>query len=96
LGTVRFSKRAGDTVVYRFKGKDIALITSKGRSYSKAKIYIDGHFKKTVNAYSKKSKKRQTIYSKTFAGTGVHKIKIVNLATKRHKRFDIDGLAVGR
>ena len=95
LQTVKFSKRRGDTMTYRFRGKSLGLISTRGNR-SKAKIYIDGRFAKTVDAYSSTFKPRRLIFERSWAKSGLHTIKVINSATPGRPRFDVDGLAVGR
>ncbi len=97
LSTVRYSYRRGHTIVYKVRNaKSIGLISTKAKSRGKAKIYIDGKWVKTVDAYSSKTRTRQLIFNKTFSKKKTHYIKIVNLGTPGRARFDIDGIAVGR
>lgn len=94
LGTVRFSTKRGDALVYKFTGKSVALITTKARNRGGAKIYIDGKLKKRVNAYSQTAKYRKVIFSKRWRKSRTHRIKIINLGIRGRRRFDVDGLAV--
>lgn len=96
MGTVRYSTVAGQSLTYRFSGKSVNLIGTKGASRSKAKIYIDGNYIRTVEEYSASARYRQVIYTKAWSAVGTHTIKIVNLATSGRTRFDVDGLGVER
>jgi hypothetical protein len=94
LGTVRHSSKAGHKITYRFTGRSVAVIGTKGPGYSKAKIYIDGKYIKTIDAYASTVKYRQSLYSKSWTKSGTHTITIENLATSGRSRLDMDGLAV--
>lgn len=94
LGTVRYSSAKGDAITYKFTGKSVSLITTKAKNRAKAKIYIDGKYKKTVDTYSAAIKYRRVVYSKDFTKSGTHTIKIVNVGNR--KRLDVDALGVGR
>ena len=97
LSSVRYSYKRNHTMIYKVpNAKSIGLITTKAKSRGKAKIYIDGKYVKTVDAYAKKTKPRTLIYNKTFFKKKTHYIKIVNLGTPGRARFGIDGIAVGR
>lgn len=96
MDTVRFSRTAGNEIVFKFQGKDLRLISTKGPNRSRAKIYIDGRYRKTVDAYSEKYKYRRPLYSTSWDTQGEHFLKVVNLGTPGRDRFDIDALAVGR
>ena len=95
-GTVTYSKTKGQTIVYKFRGKTVSLISTKGRDRSKAKIYIDNVHRNTIDAYATERKWRYTVFTANFRESGVHYLKVVNLATAGRSRFDIDALAVGR
>ena len=96
LGTVRYSSTAGNEIVFKFEGNELLLISTKGPNRSKAEIYIDGVYKKTIDAYSENMKWRQALFSTSWSRSGTHELKVVNLGTKGRSRFDIDGIAVGR
>ncbi len=97
LSSVRYSYKRNHTMIYKVpNAKSIGLIATKAKSRGKAKIYIDGKYVKTVDAYAKKTKARTLIYNKTFVKKKTHYIKIVNLGTPGRRRFDVDGIAVGR
>lgn len=95
-GTVRSSATKGDYVMYKFVGKSIRLISTKGQGRSRAAIFIDDRRVATVNAFRKKTRFRQVLFSKTWRKTGTHSLKVVNLATPGRPRFDIDALAIER
>ena len=92
--TIRFSKTAGDEIVYRFTGNKVYLIATKAKKRNKAEIYIDGDYKKTINTNSTKSRYRREVYHFTFSKIGTHNLKIVNVGNE--DRLDLDGLAVRR
>ncbi len=94
-GTVRYSRSRGNSITYRFKAKSLGLVATKGNR-SRAKIFIDGNYTKTIDARSSSFKPRRLIFNKSWARKGTHTIKIVNLATSGRRRFDVDGIAVGR
>lgn len=95
-GTVRYSAAAGESVTYRFTGKSFHLIGTKGASRSKAKVYIDGAYVRTIDAYSATPRYRQRLYYKGWGSAGTHTIKIENLATAGRHRFDVDAIGVVR
>lgn len=96
IGSVRFSRRAGNSITYKFSGKSVALIATKGPNRSRAAIYVDGRYIKTIDAFSAGVKFRQSVFSRSWSGPGIHYLKIVNEATRGRSLFDIDALAVGR
>jgi beta propeller repeat protein len=96
LGTTRYSTKRGHKITYKFTGKSVALIGPKASSRAKAKVYINGNYVKTIDAYSSTLKHRQVLFSKTWSKSGTRTITIENLGTAGRTRFDVDGLGVGR
>ncbi len=96
LGTVRYSSTAGNEIVFSFEGNEVSLISTQGPNRSKAKIYVDGVYMKTIDAYSENMRWRQALFTESWSKSGTHELKVVNLGTPGRSRFDIDGIAVGR
>lgn len=96
LGTLRYSTKANEYITYKATGNRFALMAFKGTGRSKAKIYIDGVYKTTIDTYSSTAKYRQVVYTYNWSTSGTHTIKIVNVGTSGRSRLDIDGLAVGK
>ena len=93
-GTLRYSARRGQEIVYKFTGKRVILVSTKARNRGKAKIYVDGKYVKTIDAYSKKTKPRQIIYTKYWGKSKTHFVKIVNLGTPGRRVFDVDAIGI--
>ncbi|HEB12677.1 MAG TPA: hypothetical protein ENI11_03260, partial [Actinobacteria bacterium] len=96
LNSVRYSVKEGDTLVYRFSGRSVKLISTKAPSRSKAKIYIDGRYVKTIDNHASKVKFRKIVFSKSWKKKKSHNLKIVNLGTPGRSLFDVDALAITR
>ncbi|HEB13107.1 MAG TPA: hypothetical protein ENI11_05480, partial [Actinobacteria bacterium] len=94
LRTIRRSTRRGDYVTYRFKGKAVFLVTTMGRYYSKADIYVNGKFMERVNGFSHRTRFRKVLWGKSWGKYRTRTLKIVNVGNKR--RIDLDALAVLR
>lgn len=62
LRTIRRSTRRGDSVTYRFQGKAVFLVATKGRYYSMADIYVNGRFVERVNGFSHKTRFRKVLW----------------------------------
>ncbi len=95
-GTARRSNTARHWIKYRVKGKSVHLIFKKGPNQSRAKIYIDGVYVKTIDTKSSSVKHRKAAFNKTWGSRGTHVVKIVNLATPGRARLDVDGIGIGR
>ena len=96
LGTTWYSRWRGNRIVYKFNGQSVSLISARGPNRSKAKIYIDGRYVKTIDNYAYRTQVRQVVFHHAWRRPGTHYLKVVNLATPGRRRFDIDGLAVER
>lgn len=89
-GTIYRSDKAGDSVSFLFKGKNIYLIGSKGPGMSKAKVYVDGRYAATVDAFAATNTYRRVLFARSVGGSGRHLVTIRNLATAGRPAFDID------
>ncbi len=94
--SIRYSVTGGDVLIYRFSGKSVKLISTKAPSRSRAKIYINGRYIKTINTYSSKIKYRQVVFSAKWRTKKTRNLKIVNMGTPGRSLFDTDGLAITR
>jgi len=90
LGTFRQSAQRGDYVIYKFKAAHFALISTKGKKQGKARIFVDGKLKRSVDTYSRTPKYRQIVFEIDLKRRW-HAVKIVNLGTPGRPRFDVDG-----
>jgi len=96
LTSARYSYKSGHTLVYRLDNTNgIGLVTTKGSNRGRAKIYVDGKYIETVDAYSSKHKPRQLIFYNSFSKKGTHFLKIINKGTPGRARFDVDGIVAG-
>jgi hypothetical protein len=66
-------------------------IEAKGPARGKAKIYDDGVYVKTIDAYASANTNRVLRWDKRISGSSNHTIKVVNLATPGRPRIDVDG-----
>lgn len=95
--SVRYSRQAGDEIVYKLpEVKGVGLIVNKGPDRGKAKIFMDGKYIKTVDAYSERVRPRRQIFYRSFEKQGTHFLKVVNEGTPGRSRFDIDAVAAVR
>lgn len=70
------SSLAGATLSYTFLGNRIALIGPKGPRGGSARIYIDGHYARTVSERSSLSYSRVTLFARNFTTSGRHTITV--------------------
>lgn len=93
-GSDHYTKAAGASGSFSFTGRNVAVIGNVGAGNGSAKMYIDGVLIKTVSEYASSTKYRQVVARRGWPAPGSHTIKLVNVATSGHPRFDIDGIVV--
>lgn len=77
-GSSRSSKTINNYVMVKFKGTGISWIGTKGPGYGRAKIYVDGAHKATINTARSTTAYRQNLYTITGLNAGsTHTLKIV-------------------
>jgi hypothetical protein len=94
-GRVAMSTRApGASATYTFVGSSFAWVSAVSPVRGSANVYVDGTLQATVSLYSKPTITRQMVFTKTWASSGRHTVRIVALGTSGHPRVDVDALVV--
>jgi hypothetical protein len=93
-GSDHYTKAAGASGSFSFTGRNVAVIGNMGTGNGSANEYVDGVRIKTVSEYASSTKYRQVVARRGWPTPGSHTIKMVNVATSGHPRFDIDGIVV--
>ncbi|MCL4721931.1 MAG: hypothetical protein KJ041_08285, partial [Gammaproteobacteria bacterium] len=72
-------------------GIGISWLGTKGKTYGKATVYIDGVKKKTIDLYASKTSYKKKLWTSAKLSNKVHTIKVVILGTKRKaaKGYDV-------
>ncbi len=94
--TVKFHKTAGKSASYKFTGRAIAWVSTRGPARGSAKVYIDGVLAATVNLNHSSTSYRYVAFQRTWSSSGTHTIKIVVSGSSGHPRVDIDAFEVIR
>jgi hypothetical protein len=83
--------RSGPALTFQFKGTGISWYGTKGTSYGKASVYIDGSKKATVDLYRSSTAYKQKLWTSATLSNGLHTIKIVLTGTRRSaaKGYDV-------
>jgi hypothetical protein len=95
-GKAKYSRQRGATVTARFSGNRIAWVGPIGPTRGAARVYVDGHYVKTVNTYSRSFVARRTLFSRSWASSGTHTLKIVVVGTRGHPIVALDSVAIRR
>ena len=90
-GSVRYSTAAGATAKFAFTGTDVAWVSTRAGNRGKAKVYIDGALKATVDLFSASTQARRIVFAATGLSAGPHTLKIVVSGTSGRPRVDVDG-----
>jgi len=92
-GRLHRSSRAGATVVFQTTARAIAIVARRGPLNGKARIFVDGVDRGTINLYRTSYQARVVVFSTSWATTASHRVKLVVLGTAGHARVDIDAFA---
>ena len=95
-GTSIYARAAGATLSRTFTGRAIAWVAAMGSTRGSAKVYIDGAYVTTVSQYRSDAAYRRIVWSKSWASSGEHTLKIVVTGTAGRPRIDLDALVVIR
>ncbi|MFE3850549.1 peptidoglycan recognition protein [Streptomyces griseorubiginosus] len=82
----------GASLTWTFTGKSAAWVVSRASTSGQAYVYVDGTKVATVDLKSATTKYRQAIWTKSWASSAQHKIKIVVVGTSGRPTITTDGL----
>ncbi|HUG29601.1 MAG TPA: glycosyl hydrolase family 18 protein [Candidatus Limnocylindria bacterium] len=95
-GSDRFATAAGAAMTYSFTGRAIGWVTTLGPGRGTAKVYLDGKLMATIDTHAASVVFRRVAFTKTWASSGYHTIRIVVVGTAGHPRVDVDALEILR
>jgi hypothetical protein len=95
-GRLHRATRAGASVVFRTTARAIAIVARRGPLNGKARVYVDGDLRGTINLNRSSAQARVVVFSASWATTGSHRVRVVVLGTAGHPRVEIDAFAVLR
>jgi hypothetical protein len=93
---VRSTSTAGRWASYTFTGRSIALVTTRGVTRGKVRIYVDGVLQATVDTYRSATQYRSIVWRKAYPSTVTKTIRVVVLGTGGRPRVDLDAFVVLR
>jgi spore germination protein YaaH len=94
--TDTFSTSAGATAKMAFTGRSIAWVTTLGPDRGAVRVFLDGRHVATVDTRAPGVRFRHVAWSRTWATSGTHTLKLVVVGTAGRPRADIDALEVIR
>jgi hypothetical protein len=86
--------RFGASATFTFTGRAIAWVSPMASTFGRARVFIDGHLVGTINLRSATTHLGIVAFSKTFATSGAHTIRIAAIDSGR--RVSIDSFDVLR
>ncbi len=93
---VAYATKAGASASFSFTGRKVTWNGPTGSTRGQAKVYVDGKYVKTVNAYRRSFDARSTLFQASWKAAGEHRITIVVVGTKGHPMVAIDDFVVTR
>lgn len=80
------------SLTWTFTGRSAAWVVSRAATSGQAHVYVDGVKAATVDLKSSATKYREAIWTKTWATSGKHTVKIVVVGTSGRPAITTDGL----
>ena len=94
--TDTFSTTAGASAKLTFTGRSIAWVTTLGPDRGAVKVFVDGRHVATVDTRASGLRFRQVAWSRTWATSGTHTLKLVVVGTPGRPRAHVDAVEVIR
>jgi trimeric autotransporter adhesin len=95
-GSVRRASAAGASASLHFTGREVAWVASLAPGYGSARVLIDGHAAGTIHMRAATAIQRRVVFTRRWATSGAHTIKIVGLGTHGHPLISVDALLILR
>jgi hypothetical protein len=92
-GSLHSSSHAGAFARFTFTGRDVAWVAEKGIGKGRAKVYVDGHLRTTVDLAATLDTPRQIVFRAHWTTVGSHVVKIVVEGTLGRPIVTVDGMA---
>ena len=95
-GGLHHASTAGASARVDFIGRDVAWIAERGPGKGRAKVYVDGVLRTTVDLNAGADTARAVVYRFHWASAGAHRIRIVVEGTAGRPSVTLDGFAILR
>jgi hypothetical protein len=89
-----WTNAAGATATFTFTGRSVAWYGPMGPTRGKAKVYVDGVYRRTQDLYASGYRARNLILSVSWAAPGKHTIKLEVVGTPNRPTVAIDAFVV--
>jgi hypothetical protein len=91
-GSIRRSGVTGASATLHFTGREVAWVASRTSGDGSARVLIDGHAAATIHLRSATAIHRRVVFTRSWATSGAHTIKIIALGTYGHPLISLDAL----
>lgn len=91
-GSVRRTGVTGASATLHFTGREVAWVASLAAGAGSARVLIDGHAAGTIHLRSATTIQRRVVFTRSWAQSGAHTIKIIALGTHAHPVISLDAL----
>lgn len=92
-GRLHRSTRAGATVRFQTTARAIAVVARRGPLNGKARVYVDGVLRGTIDLYRSRYQSKVVVFSASWTSAASHTVKVVVLGTSGRPRVEIDAFA---
>ncbi len=96
-GSTRSVSRAGKRITVPFRGTKVTWYGTRGKSFGKAKVYVDGTYQRTVDLYYRSTRYNRALFTKTGLSDAAHTLTVVVSSSKNRRatgrRVDVDSFA---
>jgi subtilisin len=89
-----YSGQPGARATVDFTGRSVSWMSSRSPKRGKARVYIDGVLEATVDLYASSKQHRRVVFSRAWATSGDHEIRIEVVGTPNRSRIDVDTVVV--
>ncbi|MBI5232539.1 MAG: hypothetical protein HY876_10305 [Coriobacteriales bacterium] len=97
-GSTRSTSTSGKKITVPFRGSSVTWYGTKGRSFGKGKVYIDGVYRATVDLYASSTYYNRALYTRSGLSDGPHTLAIVVSTSKNSRstgrRLDVDSFGI--
>jgi hypothetical protein len=95
-GGAHWTTTAGSSATLLFTGRAIAWIASRGPDRGRVEVWLDGRRVATIDAYARTTTMRALVFSRRWASSGPHILRLVVVGTPGRSRADVDAFAILR
>jgi hypothetical protein len=93
-GAVRRSHTRGASATFSATGRDLGLVATTGPTQGRITVYVDGRSAGTVDLRSTTTSTRRLVWTRHFATTARHSVRVVVQGTTGRPLVSLDGWAV--